>query len=414
MPLADLTFRTSTEDAVATLWLDCDALTPARVCQLAGLASASAAIPAVEVVVLRSARPGGFPSFDRPTLRRLSCDSHAAAYTRDGQSALRTLAELPVPTVAFIEGPCVGPALELALACDYRLAVATPDAVLGFGGLPTAWGGRSRLTRLVGRRTASRFVGCHPRAAAKLGFVDDAFCQRRAKIELRTFLDQLQRHPVKRGGTTDPIAEADERKHFRAAVRAGAFGAEPEPTFHPINPIPPRPRRVGVIGTGPEAVRWVAEFALRGVPVTWLAGKVTDPFAFAVRSRRVTPLEAEQAAARVSVVTTADDAVTADLVLADDLDTAYLERVMPARSVLLLPAAELASALPSCDRPGRVLGWQPVGDRGTLLRHDDSTDDAMASAARWLAYAGSTVAWQVTGAVIGQEVSQERALAAVR
>lgn len=417
MPLVDSIVRTSTEDAVATVWLDCDALAPARMRQLAGVAAALAARSALEALVLRSARPGGFPSFDFQALRELATDEQAAAYTVAGQTALRTLAELPVPTVAFLEGPCVGPGLELALACDYRLAVATPDAVLGFGERPTAWGGRSRLAKRIGRRTASRFVGCHPREAAKLGLVDDAFCQRRAKIELRTFLDRLQARPVKRGVPTDPIAEAEERKRFRAAVRAGAFRTEPAPTFEPINPIPLRPRRVGVIGTGPVAVRWVGEFALRGVPVTWLRAGDANPFAAAVTTGRVTPLEAEQAAARVMMLTNADDAVTADLVVIDDTDdtgAGLLERVMPARSVLLLPAGELRETLPSCDRPGRVLGWEPTAGGVKLLPHADTTDDASAAATQWLTFAGNAVRWRAMECVGVLETEREWAFAAVR
>ena len=396
MPLPDLPFWVSTDDAVATVWLDCDALTPARVAWLADCVERVAARPAVEVLVIRAARPGGFPSFDRPFLGDLRTDVDAADYARAGQLALRRVADLPIPTVAFLEGPCVGPGLELALACDYRLAVATPDAVLGFGGLPTAWGGRSRLASRVGRRTASRVVSCYPREAATLGLVDDAFCLRRAKIELRTFLDRLQFRPIKRGVPTDALAEARERADFRAAVRAGLLRADDGPPFDPVNPIPTRPRRVGVIGGGPDAVRWVGEFALRGVPVTWLRMGVTapSPFAPALARGRVTPLEAEQASARVTVVAEPDDALAADLVVIDDTDdtaAAYLERVMPARSVLLVPSAELSGVLPSCARPGRVLGWAAAGERMSVVTHADATDDATAAVVRWLAVAGEAV-----------------------
>jgi enoyl-CoA hydratase len=416
MPLPDSPFRISTDDAVATLWLDCDTLAPARVRQLADLAEAVAARPAVEVLVIRSGYPGGLPSFDRRALRDLDSDEAAADYARAGQLALRRLANLPIPTVAFLEGPCAGPALELALACDYRLAVATPDAILGLGDLPTTWGGRSRLATRIGRRTASRFVSCYPREGAKLGLVDDAFCQRRAKIELRRFLDRLQLRPVKRGVPTDVIAEATERRAFRAAVRDGLAIPQSTPVFDPSNPIPARPRRVGVIGSGATAMRWACEFALRGVPVTWLRTTTADPFAVAVSSGRVTPLEADQATARTAVVTRLDDALTADLVVIDETDdtgAAFLERVMPARSVLLLPGAHLDGVLPSCTRPTRVLGWESAGGRFGLVTHPDTADDAAAAAARWLRLAGETV--DVQGSVaVPEPASQRRSLSLMR
>lgn len=393
MPLPDSTFSVTTDDAVATLWLDCATLTPARVVELVACAEAVAARPAVEVLVLRAARPGGYPTFDRPFLRELRSNADASEYARVGQLALRRFAELPVPTVAFLEGPCVGPGLELALACDHRLAVATPDAVLGFGEWPTVWGGRTRLAKRIGRRTVSRFVDCYPREAAKLGLVDDAFCLRRAKIELRTFLDRLQFRPTKRGIPTDVIGEAEERKRFRAAMGNG-FAVPSAPTLDPVNPIPVRPRRVGVIGTGPQTRRWVSEFALRGMPVTWQGAADANPLAEPLRRGRVTPLEADQATARVTAVAEPDDVLTADLVVidaSDDTGAAYLERVMPVRSVLLVPAGDLEGVLPSCARPGRVLGWEAVGGRTTIFAHPDATDDATATAMHWLSLTGDAV-----------------------
>lgn len=405
MPLPDSPFRVATDDAVATLWLGPATLTPAAVGHLADLAEAVAARPAVEVLVVRTAYSGGFPTFDLPTLRDLRTDADAASYARAGQQALRRIAELQVPTVAFLEGPCVGPGLELALACDHRLAVATPDAVLDFGDLPTTWGGRARLAKRIGRRTASRFVACSPREAARSGLVDDAFCQRRAKIELRSFLAGL---PTKRGVPTDLVAEAEERVRFRAAVRDGLAIPADGPAFEPMNPVPERPRRVGVLGDGATVAEWVGEFALREVPVTWLptTGSAVCPLREAVARGRVTPLEAEQAARRVAVVTEPDEALTADLVVIDHTDesgAALLERVMPARSVLLLPADELADVLPTCARPGRVLGWEMTAIGVRLVLHPEATDDAAVAALRWLAVTG-----RVAAARAGRDTSANR------
>ena len=52
---------------------------------------------------------------------------------------------LPYPTVAAIDGACMGGGLELALGCDYRLAARTPKTELGLPevkvGLFPGWGG---------------------------------------------------------------------------------------------------------------------------------------------------------------------------------------------------------------------------------------------------------------------------------
>jgi len=64
------------------------------------------------------------------------------------------------PTVAFINGYAMGGGLELALACDFRLA--SPTAILSSpevsnGWLP-GWGGMTRVRRLVGEANAKRII----------------------------------------------------------------------------------------------------------------------------------------------------------------------------------------------------------------------------------------------------------------
>lgn len=64
------------------------------------------------------------------------------------------------PVLAAIEGTCVGGGLELALACDVRIA--SPDATLGFPehniGLIPGLGGCSRFVQLVGPGTAKDLI----------------------------------------------------------------------------------------------------------------------------------------------------------------------------------------------------------------------------------------------------------------
>lgn len=70
------------------------------------------------------------------------------------------LESMEKPAVAAIEGTCVGGGLELALACDVRIAA--PAATLGFPehniGLIPGLGGCSRLVHLVGPGKAKDLV----------------------------------------------------------------------------------------------------------------------------------------------------------------------------------------------------------------------------------------------------------------
>ena len=73
-----------------------------------------------------------------------------------GQGLMRRISEIPVPTIAAINGPCFGGALDLALACKRRIA--TPSATFCHPGarlgIITGWGGTQRLPRLIGEARA--------------------------------------------------------------------------------------------------------------------------------------------------------------------------------------------------------------------------------------------------------------------
>jgi len=86
--------------------------------------------------------------------------------------------DLPFPTVAAINGVCLGGGLELALACDYR--VASTAASVGFPevklGIFPGFGGSVRMPRLVGVDNAVEWIATgadkKPDAALKDGVVD--------------------------------------------------------------------------------------------------------------------------------------------------------------------------------------------------------------------------------------------------
>jgi 3-hydroxyacyl-CoA dehydrogenase/enoyl-CoA hydratase/3-hydroxybutyryl-CoA epimerase len=98
-----------------------------------------------------------------------------------GQRVMNRLASLQIPTVAAIHGAAVGGGYELCLACDYR--VASTDRVTKIGlpeiqlGLLPAWGGSTRLPRLVGLVKALDVILAGKTLAAKqarkCGMVDD-------------------------------------------------------------------------------------------------------------------------------------------------------------------------------------------------------------------------------------------------
>ncbi len=77
-------------------------------------------------------------------------------FARMGQELMRLVDEFPAAVCAAITGYCMGGGLDLALACDLRIAA--PHAIFGHRGaalgLITGWGGTQRLPRLLGKGQA--------------------------------------------------------------------------------------------------------------------------------------------------------------------------------------------------------------------------------------------------------------------
>ena len=100
-----------------------------------------------------------------------------------GQDAFNRLAKLKITTVCAIHGMCLGGGLELALACDYRVATESKVTKLGLPevnlGILPAWGGCSRLPRLIGLPLAMTAVlsgKIFPAVKAKkMGMVDEDY-----------------------------------------------------------------------------------------------------------------------------------------------------------------------------------------------------------------------------------------------
>ena len=118
-------------------------------------------------------------------------------FSRRSEEVFHRLANLPKPTVAAINGHCFGGGLELALACDFRIAAKRANlgqTEVNLGLVPGA-GGSQRLVRILGQAKAKELVLLGSRLtadeAAGIGLVTKTVENDAFPSEVRTFAERL-------------------------------------------------------------------------------------------------------------------------------------------------------------------------------------------------------------------------------
>ncbi len=114
----------------------------------------------VRCVVVRSLVPGVFCAGADLKERSKMAENEVGSFVARLRQTFNELAKLPVPVIAAIDGAALGGGLELALACDLR--VASSNAKLGLvetklAIIPGA-GGTQRLPRLIGIAKAKELI----------------------------------------------------------------------------------------------------------------------------------------------------------------------------------------------------------------------------------------------------------------
>lgn len=136
-----------------------NALSRALNLELARVAGALGGDPAVRAVLLTGAGDAFSAGADLKERRGVAA-ADSGPFIDAIAGAIRAWAEMPKPTIALMNGAAFGGGLELALACDFRLAA--EGAVMGLSevrlGIMPGAGGTQRLARLVGVARAKELV----------------------------------------------------------------------------------------------------------------------------------------------------------------------------------------------------------------------------------------------------------------
>ncbi len=132
-------------------------------------------------LVIHSKKESGFiAGADVTEFTRFENEDQAYDYIRFAQGLFERIEHLSCPSVALIDGVCLGGGLELALACRYRIACDDPKTRLGLPevnlGIHPGFGGTVRVSRLLGVFNGMNLMlsgrPLSASAARKVGLVD--------------------------------------------------------------------------------------------------------------------------------------------------------------------------------------------------------------------------------------------------
>lgn len=145
---------------------------------------------AVGLIVYSAKKKGFVAGADVTLFSKFETPAQAVDFLRKGQAVYARLQALTIPSVAMIDGFCMGGGYELALACTYRIATDEKDTRIGLPevmlGIHPGWGGTVRLPQLIGGFNAlSQIIltgsALSATRAKALGMVDDVVPVRQLK-----------------------------------------------------------------------------------------------------------------------------------------------------------------------------------------------------------------------------------------
>ena len=199
-----LTYRDTAGGKVAELTFDLpgEKVNKLTATVMAELAEQLAAVKAsaARALVIRSAKPNTFiAGADIDVIRELTTREQFLEPIEQAHRVINALEDLPIPTLAAIDGTCLGGGCELVLACDYRVASDNPATRIGLPevklGIFPGFGGCYRLPRLIGLPASLDIIlagkAVDGKRAAKLGLVDATVPQAQFEWRVEAWLASM-------------------------------------------------------------------------------------------------------------------------------------------------------------------------------------------------------------------------------
>ncbi len=154
----------------------------------------------IKILTITSNKNGNFiAGADINEIKSIKDKKDAYRKVSQGQNIINKLSELKIPTIAIINGSCLGGGLELALACDYRLATTNSKTLLGLPevnlGIIPGFGGTQRLPRIIGLQQSLNMIlsgkAINAKKALKIGLISSIINEVFLEEEVKKFIDNI-------------------------------------------------------------------------------------------------------------------------------------------------------------------------------------------------------------------------------
>jgi 3-hydroxyacyl-CoA dehydrogenase/enoyl-CoA hydratase/3-hydroxybutyryl-CoA epimerase len=210
-PRAASAFRIERDGDLAVVWFDLpgekvNKFSSTVMMEFASIVDEMEKASDIKRIVIASGKPSIFiAGADVSEFTKATTPELAKEYTRFGQQVFHRFSKLPQVTVAAINGAALGGGCEIAISCDYRVMSDSPKAQIGLPevklGIFPAWGGTTKLPRLIGLPAALDIILngkiVEGKRAKAMGLVDEV-------VPAGILLDvakQFARRGKRRGGT---------------------------------------------------------------------------------------------------------------------------------------------------------------------------------------------------------------------
>ncbi len=161
----------------------------------------------IKVLIIQSAKNNIFVAgADIKEIQAMHNEDEIYSQIIKGDDIFNKLEALSFPSIAYINGACMGGGLELALACTYRVASTNPKTKLAFPEIKLGFfpglGGTQRAPRIIGLISSLDLIltgkSINAKKALRIGLVDKIFDDGQKEFKLENFIQRVINTEIKK------------------------------------------------------------------------------------------------------------------------------------------------------------------------------------------------------------------------